>query len=415
MKKLTQIISFLVLMIFLSACVKPSSIIRPEAVSIDDSLPPVTGLKAISDMTQVALEWKPNYADYVEGYSIYRAVGDPSAEFLRIAHIKNRYASHYVDKGLEPSTTYFYRVSLFTKNDIESPPSETLKVVTKPRLESVPFVKAIGGLANQIKILWRPHPNPKVVSYIIERREAGEDKWKKIDEVEGRLNAEYIDRDVDENKIYYYRVKVKTYDGVISKPSKEVKANTKPLPRTVTGLKATTNLPREIKLTWDPNPEKDIAYYKIYRNLLIKDIFRPIGKSTTTEYVDKIKKDGAVYYYKVTAVDKDGLESLMQDRPVMGKTLDKPKPPKITYATVVGTTANIEWTPMDDRAVSYIVIKSFRDGLKFRRIKFTDIKSNSFVDRSLKPGIDYKFRVMAVDRYGIESEPSEKVVLRVKE
>ncbi len=401
-------------MFFLTACVKPN-LIRPEAVSVSDTLPPVTNLKAISDITQVALEWKPNYADYVQGYSIYRAVGDPNSEFLRIAHIKNRYASHYVDKGLEPSTVYFYRVSIFTKDGVESPPTETLKVVTKPRLESVPFLKAIGGLAKQIKLIWRPHPNPKVTSYIIERKEVGEDKWRKIDEVEGRLNAEYIDNDVDENKIYFYRIIVKTYDGVLSKPSKAVKASTKPLPSTVTGLRATTNLPRKIELTWNKNPEKDIAYYKIYRNLLIKDlIFRPIGKTADTKYIDHINKDGAAYYYKVTAVDKDGLESLMQDRAVMGKTLDKPSPPIITYATVIGNTANIEWRDGDDRAVEYIVLKRFRDGILFKKIKFTDIKSHAFTDRSLKPGIVYRFSVIAVDKYGIESKPSKEVVLKVK-
>ncbi len=400
--------------IFFAGCVKPN-FIEPKAVSVSDTLPPVTGLKAISDMTQVALEWKPNYADYVEGYSIYRAVGDPNSEFLQIAHIKNRYVSHYVDKGLKPSTVYFYRVSIFTKDGVESIPAETIKVVTKPRLESVPFIKAIGGLANQIKIIFRPHPNPKVVSYIIERKELGDDKWKKIDEIKGRLNAEYIDKDIEENKIYLYRIRVKTYDGVISKPSKVVKANSKPLPRTVTGLKASKNLPRKIVLSWNKNPEKDIAYYKIYRNLLIKDfLFRPIGKTADTQYVDKVDKDGAVYYYKVTAVDKDGLESLMQDKPVMGKTLNKPSSPVITYSTVIGNTAMIEWKPTDERAVSYIVVKRFRDGLLFKKIKFTDIKATSFTDRSLKPNIAYKFSVIAVDKYGIESKPSKEVVLRVK-
>ncbi len=416
MKKLILIISSLLLILLSSGCVK-SPFLEPEVVQPDTSLPPVTRLKAVSDITEVALEWKPNYSDYVAGYSIYRAVGDPNGDFIRIAKIKDRYASHYLDKNLEPSTTYFYRVSLFTKDGRESVPAETIKVTTKPRPKSVPFIKAIGGLANQIKLIWRPHPNPKVVSYIIERRDADSDKWKKIDEIEGRLNAEYIDKDVKENRVYFYRVKVKTSDGVVSEPSKEVKASTKPLPKTVRGLKATTNLPREIVITWEKNPEKDIAYYKVYRNILVKDLlYKEIGRTKDTKYTDKIEKDGAVYYYKVTAVDKDGLESLMQERPVKGRTLPRPSAPKIVSATVIGRTANIEWIPTDNRAASYTVVKKYRaDLLKFKKIKFTHITGTSFVDKSLKPGIKYEFYVIEVDKNGIESKPSKSVILEAKE
>lgn len=414
MKKLILTLSSLFLIFVVTGCVK-TSLLEPKVVQTDDSLPPVTNLKTLSDMSEVALEWKPNYSDFVQGYTIYRASGDKRADFIRIAKIKDRYASHYLDKDLEPDTKYFYRISLFTKNGHESNPIETIEVKTKPRFESVPFIKAIGSLANQIKLLWRPHPNPKVASYIIERREIDSPKWKKIDELEGRLNAEYIDKDVKENHIYIYRIKAKTYNGVVSKPSKEVEANTKPLPKTVRGVKASTNLPKKIELTWEQNPEKDIAYYKIYRNILIKDfLFKPIAKTGDTKYTDRIDKDGAVYYYKITAVDKDGLESRMPENPLKGKTLDKPSSPKITYSTVIGHTAQIQWQPTDKRAVSYIVIKSYRKGLKIKRIKFTNIAGTSFVDKSLKKGIAYKFVVLSVDKYGIESEPSEKVVLEVQ-
>ena len=416
MKKLILIISSLLLILLSSGCVK-SSFLEPEVVQPDESLPPVSRLKAISDITEVALEWKPNYSEFVAGYSVYRAVGNPNGDFIRIAKIKDRYASHYLDRNLEPATTYFYRISLFTKDGRESVPAETIKVTTKPRPQSVPFVKAIGGLANQIKLLWRPHPNPKVVSYIIERKEADSDKWKKIDEIEGRLNAEYIDKDVKENRIYFYRIKVRTADGVISKPSEIVKASTKPLPKTVKNVKATTNLPKKIIITWEKSPEKDIEYYKVYRNLFIKDLlYKEIGRTKENRYVDYIGKDGAVYYYKVTAVDKDGLESLMQDRPAKGSTLPKPSSPKIISASVIGRAANIEWKPTDNRAVSYIVVKKYRiDLLKFKKIKFTHITGTSFVDKNLKPKIKYEYYVIAVDKNGIESKPSKSVFLEVKE
>jgi len=168
MKKLILSISSIILILFVSGCQNISP--NPPRVIIDPNMPTVTGIKTLSGMTKIALEWEPIYQNSINGYYIYRS--DPlkqNGKLHRITTIKDRYVSHYVDTKLIPGTVYYYRMSTFSNNNRESRPSKVIKVKTMQLLPSVPYIDAISGLPHMIKLIWRPHPNPSVVSYIIQR------------------------------------------------------------------------------------------------------------------------------------------------------------------------------------------------------------------------------------------------------
>ncbi|KPK82822.1 MAG: hypothetical protein AMS27_13900, partial [Bacteroides sp. SM23_62_1] len=58
----------------------------------------------------------------------------------------------------------------------------------------------------------------------------------------------------------------------------------------------------EVMLTWDSNPESDLAGYNIYR--LVDDEFVEIfSQVTDTFYVDEGLKNDSTYYYRITAID----------------------------------------------------------------------------------------------------------------
>lgn len=406
---LISLISFLIL--FLSGCAKHPSL--SQKTKVDPSLPKVEQIRVIADITSVAFEWEPVYSDRVEGYYLYR--GDRSSKLKRVAVIEDRFSSHYVDKGLKPNRVYYYRMSTYDKNGRESYPSDVVKVKTLPLIESVSFIEAISHLPRRVKIIWRPHPNPRVKEYIIERSEQDNPEWKEIAVVKDRLQAEYIDKGLKDNHIYFYRIRVRTFDGIVSPPSKVVKAFTKPRPKMVKGLKATKDLPKKIVLTWEPNQEEDIDHYNIYRSPFSYGFIIVHAKVKDTKYVDLIGEDGVKRFYKVTAVDKDGLESFKQDVPVMGTTLPKPQPPIIVSTNFNNSFVTIKWRPGDDRAVSYIVTKEEKRGvLDTKEYKYKNIQTNSFIDRSIIPGAKYIYRVYAVDKFGIISKPSEKIEVEIK-
>jgi len=411
MKKLILIVSSIVLTLIFSGCqnVMPT----PPKKIVDSSMPMVKDIKILTDMTEIALEWRPIYTDNIKGYRIYRS--DPlkkDGKLHLIATIDDRYVSHYVDTKLIPGTVYYYRMSTYIDNK-ESEPSKVVEAKTMPLLSSVPFIKAISGLPHRIKLIWRPHPNPRVEAYIVQRNDLTNLKWSDIATVEGRLNAEYINKDLKNDKTYRYRVKVKTYDGIISTPSDVVEGNTKPLPPIVSGVKASRNLPKRILITWDKSPKKDVVYYNVYRAITPYLFYTYLAKTADNKFVDMIGKDGVARYYKVTAVDNEGLESLKQENPVMGTTLGKPATPILTNVVLVDNSVKITWKKADDRAVKYTVIKTFTKGFSQKKIKYINIYDNVYIDKDIVPGNSYRYSVIAIDKNGIESEPTKEISIDI--
>ncbi len=401
-------------MILATGCAQKG--IVPGETKVRSDLPVVESVKSISDISSVGLEWKMVPSTRVDGYIIYRMDPAHTGKKLTVVDtVDDRYVTHYVDKNLRPNTLYMYQISTYTNDGFESFRSSAVRVKTAPMIESVSFVRAIANLPERIKLIWRPHSDLRVKGYVIERstvREPG--KWSKIAYVENRLSAEYMDKDIKQDEVYVYRVRVKLCSGLVSGPSIAVKAITKPLPKTPANLTASKDLPKKIHLEWQPSPTKDVIYYKVYRSPFAKAFYTYRAKTGQPVYDDKVEEDGKVYYYKVSAVDKDGLESHISEPPVMGSTLAKPASPTITAAKTAFNQGIIFWEPGDDRADRYDVVRSHWEGLTKQERTFSNIYGNKFVDKFMKPGVKYRYRVVEIDRFGLRSEPSEPVDLYIE-
>jgi fibronectin type 3 domain-containing protein len=103
----------------------------------------------------------------------------------------------------------------------------------------------------------------------------------------------------------------------VSDFSLTAEATTKPLPKSPTGIEMTP-LVNGFKLTWEPNPEPDIATYTIYLRSFFTD--KEIGNTGELEFATESLKPDDEYSISVTAVDKDGLES-EKSEPITVRTL----------------------------------------------------------------------------------------------
>ena len=408
MKKWIALISLSVLVLFVSGCSTAPQ--APKKPIIDHTLPKIEQIKFLTDMTEVGFEWKAIRDSRVAGIYIYRSnPKEQTGRLPRLVTINDRYVARYSDRGLEPGTKYHYRFSTFSEDKRESVLSEMITITTRPLIESVAFVKAIRGLPNRIKIIWRPHSSRSVVAYVIERSDLGSTSWERLSRVEGRLSTEYIDSKLKPSRVYRYRVKVETHDGVLSLPSEVIEAGTKPLPVEIKNLKATNDLPKKIVLTWDAAVEEDFAYYKVYRAINPLLFFSYLAKTKETRYEDLINENGKSYYYFVTTVDKDGLESPRQKNEVMGSSLAVPSIVYITSSNHDGRSIKITWKSKDNRAVKYNVIKEYKGKTKV----FTEIKEGSFTDLDVVAGVEYKYNVIAIDKFGLTSNKSENIVIEI--
>ena len=408
MKRSTLIASalFSTLTLLFSGCVGQPEPAAP--VVIDKSLPQVALNGYLSDTDAVAFEWKPVADPRVKGIRIYRDSPDANDnKTYRIATVDGTLSTHYVDEGLSPSTVYHYRFTTFDAQGRESQPESTVTAKTLGLPEPVTFFTATKELARSAKLLWRPHPDLRVTGYEIERLDPDDKAFHRVDIVEGRLNAEYIDRDLDDNAVYRYRIRAVSFDGKMSAPSTVVTVATKPLPLPPKNLQASQGGIHAVTLRWEPSANKDIAFYNVYRSGSTDGYYAYLAKVPKPAFIDKTDENGATYFYKVTAVDKDGLESLPSE-PANGTTKAAPAAPELTGLALKENAVVVTWKSTDARTVSYeLVKKTYLGWFDTRQNVVRGIKTTSFTDVNVTPGTEYGYAVIAVDADGLKSEPSD--------
>ncbi len=415
MTSLMKTTSLAALTLLISGC-SLNNLDTPIKPKIDDTITMVDerSVKTISDITSIAFEWKKVDDPRVVGYNFYRANMHKDGRRLKlIESLDNRYTTHFVDDELEPNTKYVYQISAKARNGMESKSTGAKIVKTSPRAEPVSFIQGISNLPNRIKIVWRPHPDLRIEYYKVQKLNVEENKWVTLKTIKGRLNSEYIDTKLGNNKTFKYRVIAYTFEDIATQPSKIVTANTKPLPIGVRNLTISKDKPKKIVLNWEPSPTKDVLKYVIHRSPFESFGFTKHKEFTskTLDYTDHIDEDGKKYFYKVYSIDEDFLRSADVD-PRMGKTLEKPAKPIMTLAQIQGDKAILNWMAGDKRTVSYNVYKTTQTGFwDSKTEKFTDIKALRFEDHNIINGVQYKYSIQANDEYGLMSEKTDEAEL----
>ncbi|EOH3319862.1 ferrous iron transporter A [Campylobacter jejuni] len=402
--RLSFYLSFLTLLLSACSVSQMNSLASSKEPAVNESLPKVESLKNLSDMSNIAFEWEPLYNENIKGFYLYRS-SDENPDFKLVGTIKDKFQTHYVDTKLEPGTKYRYMMKSFNEQGQISEDSKVIEVSTAPRLEAVPFVQAVTNLPNRIKLIWRPHPDFRVDSYIIERTKGDDKEFKKIAEVKNRLNAEYIDSDLKPNENSSYRIIAVSFNEIKSEPSQVVSSTSKALPPQVEHLSASTDGSNKIILTWDAPTYEDFSYYKVYSTSSSFLPFSVLAKTDKNSYEDIVEGAGKSKYYKVTMVDKDGLESPMPKDGVEGKTLGNPLAPSIILAQSTSEGINLEWSDNDARAVEYEIRRYGGE----QNAVFKGIKEKRLKDVKALPGVEYSYEVIAIDSAGLRSEPSSKV------
>ena len=390
-------------MILTTGCSTQPSLTQHSA-KISKDIPVIPPIRWIGDITAIALEWDPNHDPHIAGYHVYRRLKeDNEAKFERVASIYDRFTSHYIDLHLPFQTKYLYNVSAFNEAGFESQPSKNASTITRPTLKSVVYFDSLDKLPRKAKLIWRPHTNGRVSGYILERKTPAQKDWQELATLEHRLSAEYIDKNLDDNEVYLYRLRAVTFDKIKSTPSDIVKIITKALPTTVKNVTTTTDLPKTILIKWTAHTQKDIKTYRIYRSESAKGDFELYKESQLPALIDEIKGHGKNFYYKVTAVDFDGLESL-SPQSYHGQNL--PRPAKVTLhkASLQADKVTLAWKTSDKRTIKYKIIKKEKLGW-FKTKDTPTTTTETTYSSTQRPNVSVKYEIYALDIHNIESEP----------
>jgi fibronectin type 3 domain-containing protein len=383
---------------------------------LDPALPIPKNITSKSSISESLLTWRALESKEIVGYRVFKQ-DNSTKEYKLVATKKDRLSTHYIDKNLLPDHLYRYKISSFTKDGRVSNLSHSVEVVTKPTISVIKSLKAISNLPNRIKLEWDIDFKDSIIEKYIIKRDDGSNKWREIGSVNGSLAAEYFDYDVLSGKSYRYIVVALLHNGVYSKPSITVKANSKHLPLAPKEILATDHLPRKIEITWkDPNKNssRDIVKYNIYTSSYQDVLFSLSDTTSNPYYIDSIKSDNKEIFYKITAVDSDGLESVLAQKSTRGVTKKSPSRPIINSALIKDGKVVIRWSAGSKEITSYYVVKKYWDGVVYKKLKITGFDSTTFVDDKIKLGKSYKYTVVGVDSNGLDSTSSREVTIVVE-
>lgn len=161
-----------------------------------------------------------------------------------------------------------------------------------------------------------------------------------------------------------------------------------------------------IQLLWD-SATVDTPTYNVYRASHADSQFYFIGRahSGRTTFVDRLRWGNVSYFYRVTVVDKDGLES----KP--GNTVEArllpPSPPSQLFTGPDSDRIHLRWTPNTEGDLAgYFVYRLDPESTSVTKLTPNLLTEPRYVDTAVRPFARYTYHVKAVDTTEAVSEPS---------
>ncbi|MDP2983619.1 MAG: fibronectin type III domain-containing protein [Candidatus Latescibacter sp.] len=216
---------------------------------------------------------------------------------------------------------------------------------------------------------------------------------------------------LDYNTIYFFAVTSLDQSGnesAFSSQQRGIPSNiTSPSPPSEVDLVGENIDYPKITVFWTANTEPDLAYYRVYRALT------PGGLADSTSYIAPVTKEnyadikveiGVVYFYRITAVDKGGWESVPSSV-ISDYVLSKAlliSPVNFGY---VGAVPTFTWTSVPGAKKYNVVVTTSRIGGEILNVE-VDNSITRFVYNGktrLISGNTYYWRVGAISRSEINS------------
>ena len=352
--------------------------------------------------TRIDLVWNNPAGSAHTGFKIEQSTDSGATWSVIVGNTGNLNLSYSVT-GLQPVTTYDYRVSTINPS-ATSTPSSTATATTYGPPAAPTNLTATPQPGAQIQLDWTAPTTTNgaaVSNYQIERSTDGVNF--SVLTTTGNTNITYTDTGLTTATTYYYRVAaINTYGS--GSPSNVANAVASDVPSQVTGLTATALTNFEIKLDWTaPNANGyPITSYKIERstdagatwNVLVANT-----ASTAVTYTDINLTSGTDYYYRVSATNNVGTGSASVSANVIAGSV--PGTPSLTLTPQAGGQIDLTWTTPANNAyaiINYDVERS-PDGTTWTAL--TTLNGNTYSDTGLIVGDTYHYRVAARNSIGL--------------
>ncbi len=223
-------------------------------------------------------------------YQISRRLKN-SNQYSELLNLNNNTIKTLIDSTLQPNQNYVYKI-ITTRNSNEAT-SDSIEV-SMPALLIKPELSSMILYFNSLKISWKSVSG--AISYKLERREANEG-YKSLVTLDSKT-TEWIDKDLKENTIYFYRLRA--FGDRTESLDSEISSQTPALLQTPE-ISQDVATYQSIKLKWKSVPSAN--KYVLERQASGETTFQKIFESDNLlEFTDTKLKDNSNYLYRLKAL-----------------------------------------------------------------------------------------------------------------
>jgi len=384
----------------------------------------IENLRSQCSDDKVTIQWEFDATQPISSFHIYRSKKEKGPyQFLAKSD-----TNIFVDSDIKKGEFYYYRIGILVDSGKEIRSEQTVQVRYAAENSPHPplIIGAKGGIRRvEIKFVPSLQNKPEgfeIIQYKIYRKKTTNNSWEHTADIDVKKDTQltftYKDtKDIEDGQGLNYAVSCLDKENLESPLSGPV---------SVTSLKPPTlkvekdNLLQKINLAWVPM--KNVTGYKIFR------------KSDTEEWekIDKIKgaekyyytdendlKDGKIFYYYLTAYDREAETG--QSNIVQAKTKDLPPPPENLKAqNHMVQSALLTWTPLDDPDIGgYAIYRGTEPGRLELITVLKKNKTDSYLDKGtksspLEDGILYYYAIASYNTFKAQGATSAAAQAQTK-
>lgn len=347
---------------------------------------------------------------------------EPGAELDKLPKVV------YLDKGLADGVDYYYKITAFNEANIES---EHCGVIKGSTLSGVAKLTAQGNLIREIRLSWTPVDSPFIKGYNIYRGTSDKSALQKIKRLDfftisPDRNIQYVDQDgLADDVQYYYQVTAFDEGGAETDSLVTASATTRKRPTIAQGLSAASGMVKKVEIAWKPSASDDVEGYNLYwtkgplsggkPDLLKRIDGRAVSSYMVTSHNGRALDDNSTYFYFLTTFNKLNVESELSES---ATATTKPRPVKPIglkgeELKVKSTILTWQANPETDIVLFHVLRATGAESVDFSGVGKVQGKVE-FVDKDLKDGAVYQYRIQAEDKDGLLSELSDIVKVQTK-
>ena len=392
-----------------------SAIASPSKV---DALPRPDSLYADFGDASVRIHWnsffnRMDYNYYIIEKSTDNKIFKKASElnFLQLITTgKKDYNIYYMD-SLANDRTYYYRVKGVTAFGEEGPPSNVVKGQAHKKVRAIPGIRKgeidVSGRAN-INWYFPDSLQAEIKGFYVARGMTGKGPFVNVhDQILSPSTRSYSDkRPMSTN---YYVIRAESHYGQVveSMPMLVQSIDTIP-PAAPTGITGKIDSTGNVTLTWSANHEPDLHGYKVFRSYHKDKDYVQAHKNTiaANEFSEKVQLENLTkdYYYQVVSVDRRSNASAFS-APVLLKKPDviPPSAPVLRKPKYENGQVMLNWIAGTDEDLAGYRLYRENEGIN-TLVANLQPDQTTHEDRSVPGGIQYIYKLIAVDVSGLTSD-----------